>query len=92
MRKSLGSALITTKIAVLFLGSAAPGGNNIIDGLLQYQLKHKNAQIVGFVKGVEGVYSESLLSITEESFAAYRNTGGYDYLSRTKERLEAKDM
>ena len=43
MKKSLGSALITTKIAVLFLGSSAPGGNNIIDGLLQYQLKHKNA-------------------------------------------------
>ena len=55
-------------------------------------MKHKNAQIVGFVKGVEGIYSESLLSITEESFAAYRNTGGCDYLSRTKERLEAKDM
>ena len=32
---------------------------------LQYQLKHKNAQIVGFVKGVEGIYNESLFSITE---------------------------
>ena len=29
------------------------------------------------------------MEITEESFAAYRNLGGYDYIGRSQESLEA---
>lgn len=40
------------KYAVLLLGNAAPGGNNIIDGLLKYQQHKKNTALVGYVNGV----------------------------------------
>jgi len=30
------------KIAVLMMGNAAPGGNNVFDGLLKFQSMRKN--------------------------------------------------
>ena len=76
------------KIAVLLLGNAAPGGNNIIDGLLKFQLKRKAVQIVGYLNGVIGMEQDKLVTVTEDSFAPYRNLGGYDYLGRSSESLE----
>jgi 6-phosphofructokinase len=78
------------KFAVLLLGNSAPGGNNIIDGLLKFQLKRKSVQIVGYINGVIGMESDRIHTITEESFAPYRNLGGYDYLGRSSEALEPK--
>ena len=43
------------KFAVLMLGNSAPGGNNIFDGLLKFQLLRRNTTLVGYVNGVEGV-------------------------------------
>jgi hypothetical protein len=80
------------KYAVLLLGNAAPGGNNIIDGLLKYQMFKKNTALVGYVNGVTGLIADNLVAITEESFASYRNLGGYDFLGRSSERLEAKNF
>ena len=79
---------VEQKFAVLLLGNSAPGGNNIIDGLLKFQHMRKNTVLVGFVKGVEGVVEDNIETITEESFAPYRNLGGYDYLGKGQERLE----
>ena len=36
-----------------------------------------------------GLRDDALVNITEESFAPYRNLGGYDYLGRSSERLAA---
>jgi hypothetical protein len=76
------------KFAVLLLGNAAPGGNNVIDGLLKFQLKRKAVQLVGYINGVVGMENDKIHTITEESFAPYRNLGGYDYLGRSSENLE----
>jgi len=76
------------KFAVLLLGNAAPGGNNIIDGLLKFQQQRKSVQLVGYINGVIGMENDKIHTITEESFAPYRNLGGYDYLGRSSEVLE----
>ena len=73
---------IEQKFAVLLLGNSAPGGNNIIDGLLQFQHIRRNTTLVGYVKGVQGLLEDKLETITEEAFAPYRNLGGYDYLGK----------
>ena len=46
------------KFAVLLLGNSAPGGNNIIDGLLQYQYMRKSVTLVGYVNGVAGLEND----------------------------------
>lgn len=65
------------------MGNAAPGQNNIVDGLLKFQLRRKAVQIVGYLNGLDGVLNDRLKTITEESFAPYRNLGGCDYLGRS---------
>jgi len=43
---------------------------------------------VGYVNGIAGLIADKLIDISEESFAPYRNLGGYDYLGRSQENLE----
>ena len=88
--QKLNEALTTTedfarkeqKFAVIMLGNSAPGGNNIVDGLLRYQLSRRHTQIYGYIKGLRGLEDDNLQIITEEDFAPYRNLGGYDYLGK----------
>jgi len=77
------------KFGVLLLGQNAPGGNNIADGLLKFSSQFKRTTLVGFINGMAGVLKNKLLDISEESFAAFRNLGGYDYLGRSSESLES---
>jgi len=44
------------------------------------------------MNGIDGIMNDTLLEITEVSFAPYRNLGGYDYLGKTKEHLTAEHI
>ena len=50
------------------MGRQAPGGNNIIDGLLRFQDQRGNVELVGFMNGVEGLMSEDCEVMTRETF------------------------
>jgi 6-phosphofructokinase len=63
------------------MGRQAPGGQNVIDGLLRYKKQRPGAKILGSTDGIWGlINSEDLLEITEDNYAPYRNLGGYDFL------------
>ena len=47
--------------------------------------------IIGFVNGLTGMKQDSTYTVTEESFAPYRNLGGCDYLGRSSERITIED-
>ena len=70
---------------MIYCGNAAPGGNNVIDGLLKFQQQKKGLELCGYMNGVDGIQTESIIKISEESFAPYRNMGGYDYLGKSKD-------
>jgi len=69
------------------MGRQAPGGNNIIDGLLRFQAQRENVTLYGFINGVEGLLGEDFEIMTRENFAPYLNLGGYDYIGRGSDRL-----
>lgn len=56
------------KIGVIYLGQQSPGGNNVIDGLLRFQKKRGNVELIGFVNGLAGLMSEEFTEINEETF------------------------
>jgi len=68
----------------LLLGQCAPGGNNIFDGLLKFKDQNKGTKLFGYINGIHGVHNHQLCEINEETFAPYRNLGGYDYLGRSE--------
>lgn len=80
------------KFALIMLGNSAPGGNNVVDGLLRYQLQKRHTSIYGYVKGLRGLEEDNLQVITEEDYAPYRNLGGYDYLGKQGEKLDDKHL
>ena len=74
------------------MGNAAPGGNNIVDGLLKYQYHRKNTVLVGYHNGMEGVHKDNLTYISEQAFAPYRNLGGVDFLGKSSDQITKEDF
>jgi len=84
------------RIGIVYNGRQAPGGNNIIDGLLKFQennfKKNKNdIKLLGFLFGTLGMFEENYIEITKENFANYKNHGGFDYLGRSVDKVRTKD-
>ena len=45
-------------MVILNLGNAAPGANNIVDGLLKFQALRKNVTLIGAINGIEGFIND----------------------------------
>lgn len=80
------------KIGVVYMGKQAPGGNNIIDGLLRYQAQRGNVELLGFINGVQGLMNNDFEVMTRETFKNYVNLGGYDYIGRGKDELRTEQQ
>eukprot|EP00366_Plasmodium_knowlesi_P001793 XP_002259290.1 ATP-dependent phosphofructokinase, putative [Plasmodium knowlesi strain H] len=68
-------------MGVLFTGLPAPGGHNIVCGMLD-SLKKKNKKntLFGFINGFEGVKNYSFMELKNEYISMFRNSGGFDML------------
>jgi len=69
------------------MGRQAPGGNNVVDGLLRYQAQRQNVELIGFINGVDGLMANDYEVMTKENFANYINLGGYDYIGRGADEI-----
>lgn len=78
------------KIGLVFMGRQAPGGNNVVDGLLRYQAQRPNVELFGFINGADGLVSNDFETMTRENFANYVNLGGYDYIGRGADELRSE--
>lgn len=79
------------KIGLVYMGRQAPGGNNIVDGLLRYQAQRDNVELIGFINGVDGLLANKHAVMTRESFANFVNLGGYDYIGRGADELRTDE-
>jgi len=74
------------KICVVMMGRQAPGGQNVVDGLLRYNKQRGSSnELCGAMDGISGLLSNNIVKITEEDYAPYRNLGGYDFLGNGTE-------
>ena len=80
------------KIGLVFMGRQAPGGNNVVDGLLRYQAQRGNVELIGFINGVDGLLADEHAVMTRENFANYINLGGYDYIGRGPDELRTDEQ
>lgn len=81
------------KIGIVYNGRQAPGGNNIVKGMLEFKKRFtsttNNVQLFGFKNGSTGFLSENVIEITEENFKLYNNHGGFDYLGRSVDKIRS---
>ncbi|MGB2579581.1 pyrophosphate--fructose-6-phosphate 1-phosphotransferase [Elusimicrobium simillimum] len=81
------------KVAVVLSGGQAPGGHNVIAGILD-GLKKANPKnrLFGFLKGPGGVLENKLKEITPALMAEYRNTGGFDLIQSGRTKIETPEQ
>lgn len=81
------------KMAVVLSGGQAPGGHNVIAGLLD-GLKKANAKnkLYGFLGGPSGILEAKWKEITPKLMEAYRNTGGFDLIQSGRTKIETEEQ
>ncbi len=81
------------KAAVVLSGGQAPGGHNVIAGLLD-GLKKANGKnkLYGFLGGPSGILENKLKEITPALMDSYRNTGGFDFIQSGRTKIETEEQ
>ena len=81
------------KMAVVLSGGQAPGGHNVIAGILD-GLKKANAKnkLYGFLGGPSGILENKFVEITLKLMADYRNTGGFDLIQSGRTKIETPEQ
>lgn len=81
------------KVGVVLSGGPAPGGHNVISGLLDALKKlHPSSQLIGFLEGPSGLIKNQSLLLTEEIVAPYRNQGGFDIIGTGRTKIETAEQ
>lgn len=79
-------------VGVVFCGRQSSGGHNVITGVFDYLKQlNPNNKIYGFIGGTSGLFEGSYVEIKEETLKLYRNTGGYDLLGRSADKISEDD-
>jgi pyrophosphate--fructose-6-phosphate 1-phosphotransferase len=83
----------TVNIAVVLSGGQAPGGHNVIAGILDC-LKKANAKnkLIGFLGGPSGILENKWKEITPKLMSEYRNTGGFDIIQSGRTKIETPEQ
>lgn len=77
------------RVGVLLSGGQAPGGHNVITGLLDTLLQlSPQSRLLGFLNGMEGVLQGNWKELNLENVASFRNQGGFDLLGSSRKKLE----
>ena len=81
------------KVAVVLSGGQAPGGHNVIAGLLD-GLKKANSKnkLYGFLGGPSGILENKFKEITPALMEGYRNTGGFDLIQSGRTKIETPEQ
>jgi len=78
------------KVGVVFCGRPAPGGHNIITGIVDTIAKYGGV-CLGYVGGTKGLISAQSVVLTENLINDYRNQGGFHLLGRSRDLLSSTE-
>ncbi|WP_428073591.1 diphosphate--fructose-6-phosphate 1-phosphotransferase [Candidatus Avelusimicrobium luingense] len=81
------------RVGVVLSGGQAPGGHNVIGGLLD-GLKKANSKnkLFGFLGGPSGIVDNKFIEITPALMQEYRNTGGFDLIQSGRTKIETDEQ
>ncbi len=80
---------LSLKVGVVFSGGQAPGGHNVIAGLLD---SLQGSELIGFLGGPSGILSGKYKTLTKNEVDAFRNTGGFDLLGSGRTKIETEEQ
>ena len=81
------------RVGVVLSGGQAPGGHNVLAGLLDGLLSiDPGSSLVGFLDGPRGVIDDRAIDLDAAALAPYRNTGGFDRIRSGRDKIESADQ
>ncbi|KAI3703986.1 hypothetical protein L1987_74187 [Smallanthus sonchifolius] len=81
------------KIGIVLSGGQAPGGHNVICGILDYlQNRAQGSTIYGFRGGPVGIMKCKYVQLTYEFVYPYRNQGGFDMICSGRDKIETPEQ
>ncbi len=79
--------------AVVLSGGQAPGGHNVIAGLLDgFKKANSRNKLFGFLGGPSGVIDCKFIEITPALMDKFRNTGGFDLIQSGRTKIETDEQ
>ncbi|HND64056.1 MAG TPA: 6-phosphofructokinase, partial [Elusimicrobiota bacterium] len=91
--KNPAAAKKAVRVGVVLSGGQAPGGHNVLAGLLD-GLKKANPKnkLFGFMGGPSGILENKFKELTTALVAGYRNTGGFDLIQSGRTKIETPEQ
>ncbi|CAL5223693.1 g6246 [Coccomyxa viridis] len=88
------SSARTLRVGIVLSGGQAPGGHNVIAGVLDYLTeRHPGSTLLGFRGGPGGILAKDFMEITQDKMAAFRNQGGFHMIGSGRGKIEkAEDL
>ncbi len=84
---------VPLRVGVVLSGGQAPGGHNVIAGLLDgIRAAHPDSGVFGFLAGPGGILRGDAIELTPEKVEPYRNTGGFDIIGSGRDKIEGEDQ
>jgi len=81
------------RVGVILSGGQAPGGHNVIAGLLDgIKAGNPESGLWGYLGGPAGILEDSAIEITPRFVDDYRNTGGFDMIGSGRTKIETDDQ
>jgi pyrophosphate--fructose-6-phosphate 1-phosphotransferase len=81
------------RVGVVLSGGQAPGGHNVIAGLVDAILAFEpSSAVLGFLGGPAGILARRHVELPLAAVAAYRNTGGFDLIGSGRDKIETAEQ
>ncbi|MFP4010409.1 MAG: diphosphate--fructose-6-phosphate 1-phosphotransferase [Spirochaetaceae bacterium] len=80
-------------VGVVLSGGQAPGGHNVIAGLLDALMSaNSKSRLLGFLGGPSGILEDNMIELTPKFVDQYRNTGGFDMIGSGRTKIETDEQ
>jgi len=81
------------RIGVVLSGGPAPGGHNVISGLLDHlQERNRDSELIGFLNGPSGILDKKYIILRSENVDPFRNQGGFHLLGSGRTKIESSEQ
>jgi len=81
------------RVGVVLSGGQAPGGHNVIAGLVDALAGLEPASaVIGFLGGPQGILNSRHRDLPRAVVDPYRNTGGFDLLGSGRDKIETAEQ
>jgi diphosphate-dependent phosphofructokinase len=80
-------------IGVVLSGGPAPGGHNVISGLLDYcSARNSGSKLHGFRGGPSGILDGEHVELDDAAVAPFRNQGGFHIIGSGRTKIESEEQ